>query len=212
MEQTRDDERPLAEGKKIVSRSEAGLLMVLTVLSAGVTTGFLVSEIAGYFTGPVTLDLPVSSSGQSADGLGLGSTGQYTTLAATIPALPSGPAVLLAWSSVLHQIGVLAVHLLVFLLAYRLRSAVLFTAGSVWIIGICGAVLTLAGTAGQVLSGFALPRITDLVVGEGRPAAGTILFEGELTSWPLVLGTILMLVAGVFQYGRRLQQDAEGLV
>ena len=187
-------------------------MLVLAALSAVVTTVFSVSEIAGYFTGPVTLDLPVNSSGQSADGLGLGSTGQYTTLAATIPALPSGPAVLLAWSSVLQHIGVLAVHALVFLLAYRLRSSVLFTAGSVWIVGVCGAVLILAGTAGQVLSGFALPRIADLVLAEGRPAAGTILFEGELTSWPLVLGTILMLVAGVFQYGRRLQQDAEGLV
>lgn len=208
---TKSTERP-SHGSKIVSRTEATVFMLAAALAAVVTTFFSLSEIAGYFTGPVTLELPVGSTGQTAGGLGLESSGHYTTLAATIPALPSGPAALLAWSAALHQIGVLAVLLLVFLLAHRLRSSVLFIAGSAWVIGASGAVLMLAGTVGQVLHGFALTRVAELVAVAGRPADEMVLFEGDLSAGPLVLGAVLMLVAGAFQYGRRLQQDTQGLV
>lgn len=60
---------------------------------------------------------------QAASGLELESTGRYTSLEATVPQLPVGPAELLAWGSALTQIGVLAILALVFVLAHRLRSA-----------------------------------------------------------------------------------------
>ena len=34
----------------------------------------------------------------------------------------------------------------------------------------------------------------------------------EFNIAPLAIGLVLLLVAGVFQYGRRLQKDTEGLV
>jgi hypothetical protein len=225
MELAKDTDRKQRDGKKIVSRGDAILLMIAAALAAVVTTAVSVSGIAGYFTGPVTLELPVSSANQTASGLGLGATGHYTAsglglgatghytvLSATIPSLPSEPAALLAWSAALNQLGVLAILTLVFLLAYRLRSAVLFTAKSVWIIGACGAVLALAGTVGQILNGWALTRIADLVAGSGRSPGESVILEAEFTTGPLMLGIVLVLVAAVFQYGRRLQKDTEGLV
>ncbi|MCC9145201.1 MULTISPECIES: hypothetical protein [unclassified Arthrobacter] len=198
--------------KRIVSRTDATVFMIVAALAAVVSTAFSIFEIAGYFTGPVTLELPVSARDQSVDGLSAGVTGHYTTLMATVPALPSGPAALLACSSALRQAGVLAVQALIFLLAYRLRSAVLFTAVSVRIIGACGIVLLLVGTFSQGLYGIALPRVADLVVMERQAGDEMVLFEGTLSPWPLVLSLVLILVAGVFQYGRRIQQDTDGLV
>ncbi|WP_251024413.1 hypothetical protein [Arthrobacter sp. ISL-65] len=212
MELAKDTDRKQGDGKKIVSRGDAILLMIAAALAAVVTTALSVSGIAGYFTGPVTLELPVSSTNQTASGLGLGATGHYTTLSATIPSLPSEPAALLAWSAALDQLGVLAILTLVFLLAYRLRSAVLFSAKSVWIIGACGVVLALAGTVGQVLNGWGLTRVADMVAGTGRNPGESVILEAEFTTGPLMLGIVLVLVAAVFQYGRRLQKDTEGLV
>nr|WP_231709330.1 hypothetical protein [Arthrobacter sp. zg-Y895] len=198
--------------KRIVSRTDATVFMLVAALGAVVSTVFSISEIVGYFTGPVTLELPVNAQDQSVDGLTAGVSAHYTTLTATVPALPSGPAMLLACSSALHQAGVLAVLALVFLLAYRLRSAVLFTAVSVRIIGACGIVLLLVGTFSQGLYGIAVPRVADLVVMERQTGDELVLFEGTLSPWPLVLSLVLILVAGVFQYGRRIQQDTDGLV
>lgn len=212
MELAKNTDRTQNGGKRIVSRGDAVLLMIAAALAAAVTTFQSVSGIAGYFTGPVTLELPIASTNQTAGGLGLGATGEYTALSATIPSLPSEPAVLLAWSAALNQIGVLAILTLVFLLAYRLRSKILFTANSVWIIGACGAVLALAGTVGQVLNGWALTRLADMVAGSGRTPEESVILEAEFTTGPLMLGIVLVLVAAVFQYGRRLQKDTEGLV
>jgi len=212
MELAKDTDRKQGDGKKIVSRGDAILLMIATALAAVVTTALSVSGIAGYFAGPVTLELPVSGTNQTASGLGLGASGHYTVLSATIPSLPQVPATLLAWSAALNQLGVLAILTLVFLLAYRLRSAVLFTAKSVGIIGACGAVLALAGTVGQVLNGWALTRVADMVAGSGSSPGKSMILEAKFTTAPLMLGIVLVLVAAVFQYGRRLQKDTEGLV
>ncbi|KRE44556.1 hypothetical protein ASG92_12880 [Arthrobacter sp. Soil736] len=212
MKLTEKTSRPEEGGKKIVSRMDATLLMIATALAAVLTTSLSVAGIAGYFTGPVTLELPIASTNQAASGLRLGSNGHYTALSATIPSLPSELADLLAWSAALSQLGVLAIQALVFLLAFRLRSAVLFTAKSVWIIGACGAILALVGTVGQVLNGWALTRVADMVAGSGRNPGESVILEAEFNAAPLMLGIVLVLVAAVFQYGRRLQRDTEGLV
>lgn len=208
----KDTERTPGKTKKIVSRGDAILLMIASAVAAALTSAMSVSGIAGYFTGPVTLELPVSPTNQTASGLGMGAAGHYTVLSATIPSLPPEHAALLAWSAALDQAGILAILTLMFLLAYRLRSAVLFTANSVTIIGACGVVLALVGTVGQVLNGWALTRVADMVAGSGRTSGETAILEAEFTTGPLMLGIILVLVAAVFQYGRRLQKDTEGLV
>jgi hypothetical protein len=145
-------------------------------------------------------------------GLELESTGHFTSLEATVPDLPDGPATLLAWGAALNQVGMLALLALVFVLAYRLHSAILFTAGSVWIVGACGAVLAVATTVGQVLDGRARTSLAEMIGANGREPGAVYLISTEFDLWPLMVGLILVLVAGVFQYGRRIQKDAEGLV
>lgn len=208
----RDTDRPQSSGKKIVSRTDAILLMIASAAAAVATTALSASGIVGYFTGPVTLEVPLATKHQAAVGLELGSTGHYTALEATIADLPSGPAELLAWAGALNQVGVLAILSLVFLLACRLRGAVLFTAGSMWVVGTCGAVLALAGTVGQVLDAAARSRIVEMIGANARTPGESYIFSADFNIGPVMMGIVLVLVAGVFQCGRRLQKDTEGLV
>lgn len=198
--------------KKIVSRTDALFLMVASAVAAVTTTALTVSGIVASSAGQVTLKLPVATPRQMASGLSLGATGQYTAVEATIPVLPSGPAALLAWAEALNQTGILAVLALIFLVAYRLRSEILFTAGSAWLVGAGGAVLAVAGTVGQILDSLARSRLADLIGANGRVPGESYLFSLDFNVGPLVLGIALVLVAGVFQFGRRLQKDTEGLV
>lgn len=211
MKQTVNTSTPQGGGKRIVSRADAVLIMIASAVAAVVTTVLSVSGIVGLFSGPVTLELPIAATNKDASGLELDSTGHYTALEATIPDLPIGPAELLAWGGAVNQIGLLAGLALVFLLAFRLRSAVLFTTASVWIVGACGAVLALFGTVGQILEAWGLNRLAEMIGANGTPGE-SFAFYAEFNIGPLVLGLVLILVAGAFQYGRRLQKDTEGLV
>ncbi|MGN7256558.1 hypothetical protein [Arthrobacter sp. SAFR-023] len=196
----------------IVSRTDALLLMIASSAAAVTTTALTVWGIVDSAAGPVTLTLPVATTRQAASGLSLGTTGHYTALDATIPVLPSGPASLLGWAGALNQLGILAVLALIFLLAYRLRSEILFTRGSAWLVGAGGIVLALSGTVGQILDSIARSRLADLIGAHGRVPGEYYLFSVDFNVGPLVLGIALLLVAGVFEFGRRLQKDTEGLV
>ncbi|MDR6413361.1 hypothetical protein [Pseudarthrobacter sulfonivorans] len=211
MKLTKDTAGP-QNGKKFVSRADAVFLMIASSAAAVLTTVLTVLGIVGYFTGPVTLELPIASTQRTVSGLELESAGHFTALEATVPVLPTGPGELLAWGAALNQVGMLAILALVFMLAYRLRSAILFSPGSVWIVGACGAVLALAGTVGQVLDGWGRARLAELIAANERTPGQSYSFSAQFDLWPLAVGLVLMLVAGVFQYGRRLQTDTEGLV
>jgi len=211
MKLTKDTAGP-QNGKKFVSRADAVFLMIASSAAAVLTTVLTVLGIVGYFTGPVTLVLPIASTQRTVSGLELESAGHFTALEATVPVLPAGPGELLAWGAALNQVGMLAILALVFVLAYRLRSSILFTPGSVWIVGACGAVLALAGTVGQILDGWGRARLAELIAANERTPGQSYSFSAQFDLWPLAVGLVLMLVAGVFQYGRRLQTDTEGLV
>jgi hypothetical protein len=142
----------------------------------------------------------------------LGATGHFTSVEATIPVLPSGPATNLAWAGALNQIGILSILVLVFLLAYRLQGRILFTARSAHIVGAAGVVLAVAGMAGQVLDGVGRSRLAQLIGANARTAGESPVFSAEFNLAPSFLGIALLLIAGVFEYGRRLQKDTEGLV
>jgi len=79
-------------------------------------------------------------------------------------------------------------------------------------VGAGGLVLALAGTVGQILDSIARSRLADLIGVNGGVPGESYLFSLEFNAAPLVLGIALLLVAGVFQFGRRLQKDTEGLV
>jgi hypothetical protein len=189
------------------------VLMIVSAAAAVGTTAMAVTRIIDSFTGPVTLSLPLATTHQRPGGLRLGAEAHFTGVEATIPALPSGEASLLAWAEAMSQIGILAVLSLVFLLSLRLRGENLFTAGSVWIIGACGALLTLAGTAGQLLDSAVRNRLAEAIGANERPASEAIpIFAAEFNLGPVTAGMALILIAAVFQFGWRLQKDTEGLI
>ncbi|OFI39402.1 hypothetical protein BIU82_13805 [Arthrobacter sp. SW1] len=206
--------RRLAGGgpKNVVSRADAIILMIASSLAAVVTTVTAVSSAVVLFTGPVTLVLPVATSHHMAPGLSLEAAGHFTSVEATIPVLPSGPAVQLAWAGVLDQFGILTILALVFLLAYRLQSGTLFTVMSAHMVGAAGVVLAIVGTSGQVLDSAARKRISEMIGVNARTPGESLIFSAQFDTGPLMLGIALLLVAGVFEYGRRLQKDTEGLV
>ena len=206
MEQT-ENRRQSGQGK-VVSRADAVAIMTVAAIAAAATTVLTIAGIVATFAGPVTLTLLLHSSPQDPAGLELGATARFTAMEATIPALPSDEAALLAWAGVLGQVSVLAVAALLFLLALRLRGENLFTPASAWIVGACGVVLALAGSAGQVLDAVARTRVARLIAANGQSDG----FAAGFNFTPLVAGVILVLNAGVFQFGRRLQKDTEGLV
>jgi hypothetical protein len=75
-----------------------------------------------------------------------------------------------------------------------------------------GVGLALAGTAGQLVDAIARSRLAQLISANAHRPEGTYFFSADFNVTPLVLGLVLVLVAGVFQLGRRLQKDTEGLV
>jgi uncharacterized membrane protein len=160
----------------------------------------------------VTLVLPVATTHQTATGLSSGATGHFTAVEATVPVLPSGPAASLAWAHALNQVGVLAVLALVFLLAYRLQGRILFTARSAHLVGLAGVVLAVTGMVGQVLDAVARSRLAEMIGANDRTPGQSQVFSAEFNLAPFMLGVALLLIAGVFEYGRRLQKDTEGLV
>lgn len=198
--------------KRVVSTVDATALIIASAVGAVATTVLTVSSIIGTLTGPVTLTLPVSVTQQQPAGLRLGAEARFTAVEATIPSLPPGEAALLAWADGLNQVGILAVLALLFLLAFRLRGENLFTGGSVWIVGACGAVLAVAGTVGQVIDSIARHRLAELIGANQRTPDESIIFMADFNIGPVMAGVVLVLVAGVFQFGQRLQKDAEGLV
>jgi hypothetical protein len=206
LEQT-ENRRQSGQGK-VVSRADAVAIMTVAAIAAAATTVLTIAGIIANFAGPVTLTLPLHSSPQDPTGLELGATARFTAMEATIPGLPSGEAALLAWAGVLGQVSVLAVAALLFLLALRLRGENLYTPASAWIVGACGVVLALAGSAGQVLDAVARTRVARLIAANGQSDG----FAAGFNFTPLVAGVVLVLIAGVFRFGRRLQKDTEGLV
>ena len=212
MSKTRGTSHRTGGTKRVVSRVDATALMIASAVAAIATTALTVSGIVGSFTGPVTLTLPVAATQQQPTGLRLGAEGRFTAVEAVIPALPSGEAALLAWSAALSQVGILAVLVLLFVLAFRLRGENLFTPGSVWIVGACGAVLAIAGTVGQIIDSIARTRLAELIGANQRTPDESIIFMADFNLGPVMAGIVLVLVAGVFQFGLRLQKDAEGLI
>lgn len=186
--------------------------MIASAIAAVATTAAAVSNIVAYYAGPVTLILPLATTNQAATGLRLGAAAHFASIEATIPALPSAEASLLAWAGVLNLVGILTVLSLLFVLAFRLRGEKLFTAGSVWFIGACGIVLAVAGTFGQVLDSAGRHRVAQAIGANQGSAGESIIFSASFNVGPLMAGIVLVLVAAVFQFGGRLQKDTEGLV
>ena len=212
MKQDTGTQRSAAGSKGMVSPTDAVVAMILSVVAAAAATALAVWRIIGYFSGPVTLTLPLATTELSPTNLSLGAQAHYTTAEATIPLIPGPENALLAWGEALNLVAVLAVLALMFLLAFRLRRKVLFTAGSAWVIAVCGTILALAGSAGQVIETLGRTRLGDVIGLDQGTGSEYPIFVGTFSFAPLVAGLVLIMVAAAFQYGRRLQKDTEGLI
>ncbi|WP_426005579.1 hypothetical protein ACPFL9_02245 [Paenarthrobacter sp. NyZ202] len=196
---------------KVVSRADSVVLMVIAFAVALVTTGFTVVSIIGN-SGEVVLRLPVDPALQEMRDLGFGAAGRTSQVEVTMPRLPENEAALLGWSAVFNQVAILAVASLLVLLAHRLANAVLFARGTAVVLGIAGGVLAIAGSAGQIMDSTARNRLAEYVGLAPATPGETLLYVSGFNPTPLVAGIALLLFAGVFQFGRRLQRDVEGLV
>lgn len=212
MGQTNSNARTAPGGKRVLSKADGLALIIVTTIAAVITTIATASSIITFSTGPATLALPLATANQKPTGLSDGVEAHFTSIEAIIPTLPPTEAALLIWAGILSHLGVLAVLALLFLLGLRLRGENLFTTGSVWVIGICGAVLAVAGTIGQILDQIARSRLAEAIGANQRIPGEAIIFRGDLPLGPAVAGIVLILVAGVFQFGGRLQKDTEGLI
>ncbi|RAX45616.1 hypothetical protein DQ354_09035 [Arthrobacter sp. AQ5-06] len=67
-----------------------------------------------------------------------------------------------------------------------------------------------AGSAGQVLDAIASAAVARLIAANGQTDG--VILAADFNFAPLLAGIVLVLIAGVFQFGRRLQKDTEGLV
>ncbi|MGO4858919.1 hypothetical protein [Arthrobacter sp. 2MCAF14] len=199
-------------GTRAISAADAVAIIALAGVVALIFTMTTVADIVGRSSGSVTLSMPLESDGQDPLRLGGGATARYTRMEAAIPALPETEVTLLLWSSVLNLVGVLAVAGLVVLVTWRLWVGNLFTAGSAALIAACGAVLALAGSAGQILDSTARNRLAELIGANPRFPGESVVYVTDFNVVPLVAGASLVLIAGVFQFGRKLQKDTEGLV
>jgi hypothetical protein len=73
-------------------------------------------------------------------------------------------------------------------------------------------ILALAGSAAQILDSTARNRLARLVGANPRFPGESVVYIMDFNIAPLVAGAALVLIAGVFQFGRKLQKDTEGLV
>ncbi|CAI3799315.1 DUF2975 domain-containing protein [Pseudarthrobacter sp. MM222] len=207
--------KTLSGKRNIISGIDAVFLMLAAALVAAVTTVMTIIGILNLSAGSTTLRLPADlarDSFQPAPRIAADAvvSGRFTEMEVTMNGVPAPEAVLLAWSAVLNQVCILAVAALVIFLCLRMRRERLFTSAAVWAIGLCGAALAVTGSAAQILSGtgrgLLAERLTDAT------NSGEAVYVTDFNFGTLIAGLVMVLFAGVFRFGRRLQQDTDGLV
>lgn len=204
-------ERQLA-GVRVLSRGDAAALVMVAVAIAAITLVSTITDIVGKFTGPVSMRLPLDPSRQGAVDLESGATGRFSELQVTLPSVPGYEASLLVWAAALNQVCVLCVVALLILLAYRLTSEKLFAPGLAALVGVVGTILAISGSFAQVLDSTARNRLAEQLGALPRTPGDTIVYLVDFSFVPLAAGVVLVLLAGVFQFGRRLQRDTDGLI
>ena len=202
---------------RVLSRVDSAVLIVVSVAVAIGASVSTVSEIMSNGAGEVVLRLPLDTSAQGSaarepEALNLGAVGRYSQVEVSVPALPEYEASLLGWSAAMNLVAVLCVVSLMVLLAYRLTSRVLFAPHIAAIVGLAGAFLAISGSAAQVLDSTAKHRLAEQLGVIPGSAGETLVYIVEFNPTSLVAGAALVLLAGVFQFGRGLQRDTEGLV
>lgn len=70
----------------------------------------------------------------------------------------------------------------------------------------------MSGMAGQVLDGTGRSQLAEMIGAKAWAAGEAGIFSADINLTPIIVGIALVLIAGVFEYGRRLQKDTEGLV
>lgn len=196
----------------VLSRVDSAVLIVVSVAVAIAASLSTVSTIISNGDGEVVLRLPLDPSTRESEALDLGAVARVSEVQATLPALPEYEASLLGWSAAMSLVAVLCVVSLLVLLAYRLTSRVLFGLRTAVIVGSVGMLLAISGSAAQILDSTAKSRLAEQLGAMPARVGETLVYISGFDPAPLVAGGVLVLLGGVFQFGRRLQSDTEGLV
>ncbi|BCW34307.1 hypothetical protein StoSoilA2_03630 [Arthrobacter sp. StoSoilA2] len=196
----------------VLSRVDSVVLIVVSVAVAIAASLSTVSTIISNGDGEVVLRLPLDPSTRESEALDLGAVARVSEVQATVPVLPVYEASLLGWSAAMNLVAVLCVVSLLVLLAYRLTSRVLFGPRTAVIVGSVGMLLAISGSAAQILDSTAKSRLAEQLGAMPARVGETLVYISGFDPAPLVAGGVLVLLGGVFQFGRRLQGDTEGLV
>jgi len=196
----------------VLSRVDSAVLIVVSVAVAIAASVSTASTIISNGSGEVVLRLPLDPSTRESEALDLGAVARVSQVQVSVPGLPEYEASLLGWSAAMNLVAVLCVVLLLVLLAYRLTSSMLFGPRTAVIVGSAGMLLAISGSAAQILDSTAKNRLAEELGAAPARAGETLLYISEFNPAHLVAGGALVLLAGVFQFGRRLQRDTEGLV
>ncbi|MDR6687340.1 hypothetical protein J2Y41_002905 [Arthrobacter sp. 1088] len=199
-------------GVSVLSRVDSAVLIVVSVAVAIAASLSTVSTIINNGDGEVVLRLPLDPSTRESEALDLGAVARVSEVQATVPVLPEYEASLLGWSAAMNLVAVLCVVSLLVLLAYRLTSRVLFGPRTAVIVGSVGMLLAISGSAAQILDSTAKSRLAEQLGAMPARVGETLVYISGFDPAPLVAGGVLVLLGGVFQFGRRLQSDTEGLV
>jgi hypothetical protein len=135
--------------------------------------------------------------------------GTYETALVDVTGLSSGVVTTHAIGLVLWMLCNATIALSVSYLAFALLRGRPFARSAVWTIGVAACALGGLGTVAQFASGLAnMSAITEIA---GYDDAG-LQFATVFDLTPLFAGGALIVVAGAFELGRRLQRDTAGLV
>ncbi|MGO4488675.1 hypothetical protein [Microbacterium sp. 2RAF4] len=184
----------------------AGAIAVVDLIGAGVRTAVLMTSPS--VTVPSmplsTVEAPAVLAASSNI-----SEAQYDTVTLTATGLSLSPRLLLAIADALAILGPFVLCVAVAWLCIRLLIGRPFGSAATWGIAVAALAVMAGGLMSQAVRANAFSEIAlelDLV------SAGVPAFEMSIDLAPFGWGFALVVVAGAFEIGQRLQRDTEGLV
>ncbi|CAO1653688.1 DUF2975 domain-containing protein [Salinibacterium sp. NYA9b] len=162
--------------------------------------------------------LPIenSSSPDFADGVSPISSATYDSVTLAIDAPPTVVRWIMVSETALSALLAIGLSVIVYFLGKRLLKQRPFARSATWA-ALAAAILVMAvGTftplIQAILNAEVVKFLGDGVLATNGTGEGLVIFEIILDLAPLAWGLALGVVAGVFEFGQRLQRDTDGLV
>ncbi len=184
----------------------AGAIAVVDIVASGIRSGYLLTSpsIVVPSMPLAAVDAPAALSASPAV-----TAAEYDTVTITAEGLSFSPRLLLSMADNLAVLGPVALCVVVAWLCVRLFVGRPFGTAATWGIGAAAIAVMAGGLFSQAVRANAF---SEIVYELGLESAGVPLFEMTVDLAPLGWGFALVVVAGAFEIGQRLQRDTEGLV